>query len=163
MTWSHFKRLIYLDDTLKREFYTEMCRLERWSTRALDKKIGSMLFERTALSRKPAKLAALELKQLRDEDRLSPDLVFRDPVRPKYSAEEAFDLETQRRGLFFTPCPKKMSAPYVGKMIHKAALELEIRESGTFKPGQNGVDSKHFVRRADVNSFWSLLSKVRGF
>jgi len=53
--------------------------LERWSTRALDKKIGSMLFERTALSRKPAKLAALELKQLRDEDRLSPDLVFRDP------------------------------------------------------------------------------------
>jgi predicted nuclease of restriction endonuclease-like (RecB) superfamily len=45
----------------------------------LDKKIGSMLFERTALSRKPAKLAALELKQLRDEDRLSPDLVFRDP------------------------------------------------------------------------------------
>lgn len=79
LTWSHFKRLIYLDDTLKREFYTEMCRLERWSTRALDKKIGSMLFERTALSRKPAKLAALELKQLRDEDRLSPDLVFRDP------------------------------------------------------------------------------------
>ena len=79
LTWSHFKRLIYLDDTLKREFYTEMCRLERWSTRALDKKIGSKLFERTALSRKPAKLAALELKQLRDEDRLSPDLVFRDP------------------------------------------------------------------------------------
>jgi len=79
LTWSHFKRLIYLDDTLKREFYTEMCRLERWSTRALDKKIGSMLFERTALSRKPAKLAALELKQLRDKDRLSPDLVFRDP------------------------------------------------------------------------------------
>lgn len=35
--------------------------------------------ERTALSRKPAKLAEMELKQLREEDRLTPDLVFLDP------------------------------------------------------------------------------------
>lgn len=79
LTWTHFKRLIYLDDPLKRDFYAEMCRIERWSTRTLDKKIGGMLFERTALSKKPAKLAALELKQLREEDKLTPDLVFRDP------------------------------------------------------------------------------------
>jgi predicted nuclease of restriction endonuclease-like (RecB) superfamily len=45
----------------------------------LEKKIDSMLFERTALSRKPAKLIQQELKVLRDEDKLSPDLVFRDP------------------------------------------------------------------------------------
>ena len=38
-----------------------------------------MLFERTALSRKPEKLAALELQQLRDEDKVTPDLAFRDP------------------------------------------------------------------------------------
>jgi predicted nuclease of restriction endonuclease-like (RecB) superfamily len=38
-----------------------------------------MLFERTAFSKKPAKLAILELKKLRKEDRLTPDLVFRDP------------------------------------------------------------------------------------
>jgi len=38
-----------------------------------------MLFERTALSKKPAKLAAMELKALRGEDKLTPDLVFRDP------------------------------------------------------------------------------------
>jgi predicted nuclease of restriction endonuclease-like (RecB) superfamily len=79
LTWTHFKRLIYLDDPLKRDFYAEMCRMERWSTRALEKKIGSMLFERTALSRKPGKLIEMELKQLREEDKLSPDLVFRDP------------------------------------------------------------------------------------
>ena len=59
--------------------HLEMCRIERWSTRTLQKKIGGMLFERTALSRKPEKLAAMELKQLRDEDKLTPDLVFRDP------------------------------------------------------------------------------------
>lgn len=77
--WTHFREIIALDDPLKRDFYAEMCRIERWSTRTLEKKIGGMLFERTALSRKPAKLAAMELKQLREEDKLTPDLVFRDP------------------------------------------------------------------------------------
>lgn len=79
LMWTHFKQLIYLTAPLKRDFYAEMCRIERWSTRTLEKKIQSMLFERTALSRKPAKLAAAELKVLRTEDKLTPDLVFRDP------------------------------------------------------------------------------------
>lgn len=77
--WSHFVELISMADPLKRDFYAEMCRLERWSVRVLREKIGGMLYERTALSKKPAKLAAIELKKLRDEDRLTPDLVFRDP------------------------------------------------------------------------------------
>lgn len=38
-----------------------------------------MLFERTALSRKPETLAQQELSALREEDRMTPDLVFRDP------------------------------------------------------------------------------------
>ena len=79
MSWTQFRSLIYLDDPLKRDFYAEMCRIERWNTRTLQKKIGGMLFERTALSRKPEQLAREELMRLRDEDRLTPDLVFRDP------------------------------------------------------------------------------------
>ncbi len=27
--WTHFRSLIYLDDPLKRDFYAEMCRIER--------------------------------------------------------------------------------------------------------------------------------------
>jgi predicted nuclease of restriction endonuclease-like (RecB) superfamily len=77
--WTHFRQLIAIEEPLKRDFYAEMCRLENWSTRTLEKKISGMLFERTALSRKPAKLAELELRQLREEDKLTPDLVFRDP------------------------------------------------------------------------------------
>ena len=77
--WSHFRDIIQLKDPLQRDFYAEMCRLERWSVRVLQKKIGGMLFERTALSRKPAELARLELAKLRGENRLTPDLVFRDP------------------------------------------------------------------------------------
>ena len=77
--WSHFVELLPLDKPMQRDFYAEMCRIERWSVRTLRQKIGGMLFERTALSKKPAKLATAELKRLRDEDRLTPDLVFRDP------------------------------------------------------------------------------------
>ncbi len=79
LSWTHFKQIIYLDDPLKRDFYAEMCRIERWSTRALEKKISGMMFERTALSKKPEKLIREELDTLRAEDKLTPDLVFRDP------------------------------------------------------------------------------------
>jgi len=79
LSWTHFIHIIPFDDPLQREFYAEMCRVERWSTRTLQKKISGMLFERTALSKKPAKLAQQELARLREEDQMSPDLVFRDP------------------------------------------------------------------------------------
>lgn len=77
--WSHFKEIIPFADPLQRDFYAEMCRLERWSVRTLRSRIDSMLYQRTALSQKPDKLIEQELKALREEDRLSPDLVFRDP------------------------------------------------------------------------------------
>jgi len=79
LSWTHFLAIIYLPEVLQRDFYAEMCRVERWSTRTLQKKIASMLYERTALSKKPAELAKLELQALREEDRITPDLVFRDP------------------------------------------------------------------------------------
>ena len=79
LSWSHFLSLLPLKAPLQREFYAEMCRAERWSVRALRDKIGGMLYERTALSRKPAELARLELAALRDEYRLSTDMVLRDP------------------------------------------------------------------------------------
>ena len=79
LSWSHFRLLIPIKDTIKRDFYAEMCRIERWNVRTLNKKIDSMLFERTALSKKPELVAQAELETLRKEDQLSPDLVFRDP------------------------------------------------------------------------------------
>jgi len=79
LSWTHFLQLLPLKDSLKRGFYAEMCRVEKWNVRTLRAKIGGMLYERTALSRKPAKLAALELQKLKDDDKFTPDLVFRDP------------------------------------------------------------------------------------
>ena len=76
LSWAHFRQIIYLADPLQREFYTLMCRVERWSTRTLQDKIQGMLYERTAICRKPAHLARKELAALRDRDRVSPDLVM---------------------------------------------------------------------------------------
>jgi predicted nuclease of restriction endonuclease-like (RecB) superfamily len=68
-----------LDDQLKRDFYAEMCRIERWSVRTLRDKIQGMLYERTGISQKPEDLARQEMAALREADRMTPDLVFRDP------------------------------------------------------------------------------------
>ena len=64
LSWTHFRTLIYLDDPLKRDFYCEMCRLERWSSRQLQERIQSMLFERTAISKQPEETIRLDLIKL---------------------------------------------------------------------------------------------------
>ena len=79
LSWTHFRAIIYIQDPLKRSFYLEMSKLEGWSTRVLQQKVDGMLFERTAVSKKPELLIHRELSKLREEGSLSPDLVFRDP------------------------------------------------------------------------------------
>ncbi|MBU0702058.1 DUF1016 family protein [bacterium] len=79
LSWSHFVEILQVRDGLAREFYAEMCRLERWSVRILRKKISGMMFERTAIAKKPDTVIKMELASLREEDKLSPDLIFRDP------------------------------------------------------------------------------------
>ncbi len=78
LSWTHFTIIIYQKTGLEREFYAHMCRLERWSVRTLRKKIDSMLFERTAISKKPEELAKLEMQKLKEANTMSFDLVFRD-------------------------------------------------------------------------------------
>ena len=77
--WSHLREIIYIKDDLKREFYLEMCRIEKWSVRILQEKLQGMLYERTAISQKPEKLIREELEALRKKDSLTPDFVFKDP------------------------------------------------------------------------------------
>ena len=79
LSWTHFIALIPLKEPLQRQFYAEICRVEKWSVKTLRTKIDGMLYERTAISKKPEKLIQQEIKTLREEDKLSPDLVFRDP------------------------------------------------------------------------------------
>jgi len=161
LTWTHFIALIPLKDPLKRDFYAEMCRVERWTVRTLRDRIDSMLFERTALSKKPDKLIAKELKTLREEDRLTPDLVFRDPyvldflgLRDTYSEKdlenallreiESFLLELGA-GFAFVERQKRITLDgedhyidllfYHRKLQRLVAIELKI---GEFKAADTG-------------------------
>ena len=79
LSWTHLRSLIYMEDPLKREFYIEISKLEKWSSRLLQDRIQSMLYERTAISRKPEQTILNDLTKLKNEKKLSPDLVFRDP------------------------------------------------------------------------------------
>ena len=77
--WSHFVEVMPLKDELQREFYLTMAVSERWSKRTLQAKIDGMLFERTAISGKPDEFIKKELSTLRDDNVMSPDLVFKSP------------------------------------------------------------------------------------
>jgi len=98
LSWTHIIALIPIQDSLKREFYIEICKMEKWSVRSLRERINSMLYERTAISKKPKNTIINDISALKNEDQLSPDLVFRDPyfldflgLKDSYSEK---DLET---------------------------------------------------------------------
>ena len=79
LSWSHFTKLISIKESLKRDFYIEICQIEGWSVRQLKERIDSMLYERTAISKKPEKTIENDIRALKSEANLSADLVFRDP------------------------------------------------------------------------------------
>ena len=78
LSWSHFMELLPIKDPRARDFYAEMCRIERWDVRTLRRKIGGMLYQRTALSKNTKAVISAEIASLRD-GRMTPDTVFRDP------------------------------------------------------------------------------------
>lgn len=79
LTWSHLLKLITIEGELKREFYITMCNNERWSVRTLADRINSMLYERTAISKRPELTIINDLKHLNEDSKMTIDLFFRDP------------------------------------------------------------------------------------
>lgn len=161
LSWTHFIALLPLKDALQREFYAEMCRVERWSVRTLRRQIDSMLYERTALSRKPEELIYAELTKLQAEDRLSAEMIFKDPylldflgIRDHYYERdledailrqmEAFLLELGS-GFAFLSRQKRIQLDgddfyidllfYNRRLRRLVALDLKL---GDFKPGDKG-------------------------
>lgn len=70
--------LASLEDELKQTSYTELSKQERWSTRSLQERMDTMLFERSALSCIPEALLRQKLGTLKSAGAVTPDLVFRD-------------------------------------------------------------------------------------
>lgn len=159
--WTHFTLLIPIRDPLQRDFYAEMCRIEGWSTRELRRKIDGMLYERTALSKKPEELIRKELAALREKDELTSALVFRDPymldfleladTHSEKDLESAILREIEHfllelgAGFTFVERQKRITLDgddyYVDllffhpRMRRLVAIELKI---GDFKPADSG-------------------------
>lgn len=98
LNWTSIRTIMYIEESVKRDFYIEMCKLNHWSTRILQERINSMLFERTAISKKPEETIKKELELLKNEKKMTADMVFRDPyfldylgLKDTYSER---DLET---------------------------------------------------------------------
>ncbi len=98
LSWTHLLAVIPIEDPLKRMFYIEMCKIEKWSVRTFRERINSMLYERTAISKKTKETILNELQKLGKSSQITQDLVFRDPyfldflnLKDTYSEQ---DLET---------------------------------------------------------------------
>jgi len=79
LTWSHFIEILPIKDELKRDFYAAMCKNENWSVRTLRERKKSMLYERTAISKKPDETIKNEIAELNVEKKMSLDIFYRDP------------------------------------------------------------------------------------
>lgn len=79
LPWSHFMEVLPIKDELAREFYITMAASQQWSIRRLREQMEAMLYERTIISRKEDDFIKVELAKLRNDEQLSPELVFKDP------------------------------------------------------------------------------------
>ncbi|HHX8598184.1 TPA: PDDEXK nuclease domain-containing protein [Legionella pneumophila] len=79
LSWSHFVMVCAIDETLKRDFYTEMCRIQHWSVRDFKRQMDGMLYERTVISKEPEVVIKSSIDALKKNDIVSSNLVFKDP------------------------------------------------------------------------------------
>ena len=64
LSWSHYLELIKIEENPKRKFYMKECINSRWSVRELERQIGSLLYERLALSADKQKILELAENRL---------------------------------------------------------------------------------------------------
>jgi predicted nuclease of restriction endonuclease-like (RecB) superfamily len=78
LPWSHYVRLLSIDDLDAREFYETEALRGGWSVRQLDRQINSMFYHRTALSRNKAAMLTKGVKT-KPEDRMTAEEEIKDP------------------------------------------------------------------------------------
>jgi predicted nuclease of restriction endonuclease-like (RecB) superfamily len=97
LSWSHIIKVMAINDELKREFYIEMCCLEKWGVRVLKQKIDSMFYERTAIAKQPEEIIKSELVKLKQGKVGNPALYLQDPYVLSFlnskNISTEFDLE----------------------------------------------------------------------
>ena len=99
LSWSHFTILCSIDDTIKRDFYAEMSRAQKWSVRTLQKEFNGMLYERVAISKQPERVIKKHISSLKKSNQMSCDLTFKDPYFLNFIGAQDFDSEEKLESL----------------------------------------------------------------
>lgn len=77
LSWSHLIELATISNQLKREYYLVLSAQNQWGVRELREQIDKMLFERTTLAKMPEAEIKNQLENLKGQNHLYPDLVFK--------------------------------------------------------------------------------------
>lgn len=78
LPWSHYVRLLSVENLYARHFYEAEAVRGGWSVRQLDRQVGSLFYERTALSKNKAAMLA-KGQVPKSGDAVTPDEQVRDP------------------------------------------------------------------------------------
>lgn len=99
LSWSHYVIICSIDDGLKREFYAEMSRIQRWSVRALQQQMNGMLYERTVLSKEPENVIRAQLDKLKNDNEMTPELTFKEPYFLDFIGAHTYESEEELENL----------------------------------------------------------------
>ena len=99
LSWSHFVIICGIDDRLKRDFFAEMCRVQKWSVRALQKQINGMLYERVGLSKQPEGVIKAQISQLKNNDEMTPEITFKEPYFLDFIGAHSYASEQELEDL----------------------------------------------------------------
>lgn len=102
LSWTHFLTVLPLKDEMAREFYLTMAANSHWSKRELEKQMDGMLYERTAIAGKDSEQIKTELASLRNNDVISPDLVFKNPYFLDFTGLKGYYSERDLEDMLLT-------------------------------------------------------------
>jgi len=130
LSWSHYLKLMRIDDELERKFYEIESFKNNWSLRELDRQYNSALFTRLALSKDKSEILKLaELGQVieKPQDAIKDPYVLEFIGLPEQNTYSESDLEQK----------------LIDKLEH---FLLELGTGFTFVARQNRIsfDDKHF-------------------
>lgn len=85
LSWTHYRRLLRVEDDSARQWYMNEAAEQNWSSRALDRQIGTLYYERLLVSQNKQAVSDEAKQQLIEQNKqLAPKGFVRDPMMLKF-------------------------------------------------------------------------------
>ena len=78
LSWTHYRLLMKIDNTKRRDFYLNECAESNWSSRQLERQINSFYYDRLLATQKKDKKSVKDEIQ-KTEPKSAPDYILKDP------------------------------------------------------------------------------------